>query len=285
MARLSKEQWEAARARWEGEPDLTFGQLAKDLDVSRPAVSKRAADEGWEKGAPPKVSTTPKVTKVTEVTGEVSTDGKEAKAPAQPESGTPATGRLSSADWELMTRRPRGRPPEYRDEFVDEIIRFFDITVESVVDVDVVDKDGKVTVQKQVVVNTFPTLTRFASKIGVTRETLHDWATAKNTDGSLKRPEFSYAHARAKDLQDALLVEGGMSGRYEGRFATMAAKNIIGWKDQIETTSEVTVKTASTEELDAAYQAGMAQMAANRDKVLARNRAAALVDLNDAPGE
>lgn len=278
MARLSKEQWEAARTRWEGEPDLSFGQLAKELGVSRPAVSKRADEEGWEKGVTPKLSTDPKVTKVT---GKLSTTGK-GKTPAQPEGEAPdsALPALSHRDRELMLgRRPRGRPTEYRPEFVDEIISYFDIEVESIVDVDVVDKDGKTRTEKKTVLNTFPTITRFAAKIGVTRETLHDWATAKDRAGALKHPEFSYAYARAKDSQESLLVEGGMAGVYDPRFAVFAAKNLSGWKDQVETKSEVSITNATTSELDEIYQAGALAMAQNRAKVLARQ--ARVIDAED----
>lgn len=267
MASLSKSEWEAARKTWcqDGRPG--YGWLADSLAVSRQAVSKMAAKQGWEKVAQPSelVAQPPRPQpKQPAKKAAISAN----KATPQPDGAV----RLASGDWELMTRRPRGRPTDYRDEFVDEIVSYFDIPVESVVDVDVLDKDGKTGTEKRVVINTFPTLSRFASTIGVTRETLHDWATAKNPDGTLKRPEFSYAYARAKDLQDALLVEGGLSGRYEGRFAVFAAKNLIGWKDQVETKTEVTLSTATTEQLDELYKRGMEQVHADRAMVLARRK-------------
>jgi hypothetical protein len=166
-----------------------------------------------------------------------------------------------------------GRPSDYRPEFVAELISYFSIEVQSIVEVDVMDREGKTRTEKKVVTNTFPTLTRFAAKIGVTRQTLHDWATDKDEDGAPKRPEFAYAYARAKEAQESLLIEGGMSGAYEGRFAVFASKNLIGWKDQVETTGEVTHVLASTAELDDFYAQGMAQMEANRRKVEARKRA------------
>jgi hypothetical protein len=167
-----------------------------------------------------------------------------------------------------------GRPSDYRPEFVSEMISYFDIEVERVIEVDVQDKDGKTRTEQKVVANTFPTLTRFAAKIGVTRQTLHDWATAKEKDGSPKYPDFSYAYARAKDSQESLLVEGGMAGVYEARFAVFAAKNLAGWKDQVETTGEVVHTMAAASELDDLYAAGAAAMAANRIKVAERKRRA-----------
>jgi len=49
MAKLSKEDWEKARAKWERSKTLSFEALAKDLGVSRPAVSNRAKAENWTK--------------------------------------------------------------------------------------------------------------------------------------------------------------------------------------------------------------------------------------------
>lgn len=283
MARLTKDQWAEARAWWESDPAVSFQMIATKYGCSRPAVGQKAEGEGWARGgsqtpndpapspkqAPaPKVSTPPKLSppKAPKVS---------AKAPAQPEDEAPANvpSVLSQRDRELMLGRPkRGRPTDYRPEFVDELIAHFDIEVESVVDVDVVDKDGKTRIEKKVVANKFPTLTRFAAKIGVTRDTLYEWSTAKDKDGALKYPEFSYAYARAKDSQESLLVEGGMAGVYDPRFAVFAAKNLAGWKDQVETTGEVLHTLATTTELDDAYARGMEAMQAGRAAVMARHK-------------
>lgn len=269
MASLSKLEWEAARKTWSEDIRPGYGWLAEGLGVSRQAVSKTATKQAWQKVAlVAHESTSPQSEQPT--TPVQNAMGKDTSLTA------PAVPCLAAGDWTLMTRRQRGRPTDYRDEFVDEIISYFDITVESVIDVDVVDRNGKAVTEKKVVINTFPTLTRFASSIGITRETLHDWATAKNPDGTLRRPEFSYAYARAKDMQDALLVEGGLSGSYEGRFAVFAAKNLIGWKDQIETTAEFSVTGPTIEQLDQLYREGMEAVARNRAVVIEREKSMAL---------
>lgn len=270
MASLSKAEWDAARKTWREDIRAGFGWLAESLGVSRQAVSKMATKQAWQKVAlvaheppsprPAQPTTNPKITLK--------------KAPSL---AAPAVRHLTSGDWQLMTRRARGRPTDYRDEYVDKIVSYFDIPVESVIDVDVADRGGRTVTEKKVVINTFPTVTRFASSIGVTRGTLHDWATAKNSDGTLRRPEFSYAYTRAKDLQEALLVEGGLSGRYEGRFAVFAAKNLIGWRDQIETTAEITMTGATVELLDQLYREGMEAAARNKAAVIERNKSNALV--------
>jgi len=130
----------------------------------------------------------------------------------------------------------RGRPSLYREEFADQLVEFFNISPTR--EVTVRDKNGDEKVQE--LPNKFPTLARFATIVGVTRETLHDWATSTNEDGELKYPEFSYAYKRAKDFQEAILVEGTMNGAYIPSFAIFTAKNVLGWRDKTE--QEVTGK-------------------------------------------
>lgn len=78
----------------------------------------------------------------------------------------------------------------------------------------------------------FPTLAGFAVKIGVHRDTLHEWANAKNEDGSLKHPDFSDAYKRAKDFQEQFIGINAMKGLVNPAFAIFAAKNILGWRDK-----------------------------------------------------
>ena len=124
-----------------------------------------------------------------------------------------------------------GRPTLYREEFIQEMEEFFNI--EPYTEKVLCDKDGN---EKEVklIPAKFPTLARFAAKIGVTRETLHDWATAKNANGELRNPNFSYAYKKAKDCQEALLVEGAMAGAFQSTFSIFTAKNILGWRDKSE---------------------------------------------------
>lgn len=134
-----------------------------------------------------------------------------------------------------VTKRT-GRPPKFKDEFADMLLAFF--SQPPTKEITVRDKSGNETVQ--ILPNTFPTLARFATNIGVTRETLHDWATAKNPDGLCKHPIFSYAYKKAKDLQEANLVEGTISGAYNSTFAIFTAKNVLGWRDKVD--QEITGK-------------------------------------------
>jgi transcriptional regulator with XRE-family HTH domain len=76
MAKLSADEWIKARAKWERSKTLSFEALAKDLGVSRPAVSNRAKAENWTRKV---TGNTEKVTaKVThEVTGALNVENQE----------------------------------------------------------------------------------------------------------------------------------------------------------------------------------------------------------------
>ena len=137
---------------------------------------------------------------------------------------------------QLVPKNLGGRPPKYRDEFADQLVEYFNSPPTR--EVTVKDKNGNETTQ--VLPGVFPTLARFAANIGVCRDTLHDWATAKNPDGTQKNPAFSDAYKRAKALQEANLVEGTMAGAYNSTFAIFTAKNVLGWRDKIE--QEITGK-------------------------------------------
>jgi hypothetical protein len=173
--------------------------------------------------------------------------------------------------------RAMGRPTKYRDEFIPQMIAYFDIETERTEQRAVrnkqgeviLDKDGQPVMESFVVVNKFPTLERFAAKLGVSRLTLANWAEAKGKDGAPLHPEFLYTYTRAKDLQAALLQEGGLAGVYEARIAQFGLKNLAGWKDQIEQTIISEVPTATKEQLDAIYEAKMAESNRQRAAVLA----------------
>ena len=128
-------------------------------------------------------------------------------------------------------KRPVGRPSLFKEEYSDQLIEYFDIEPyerRPLLDAQGNEKGSEIVAAK------FPTLARFAIKIGVTRETLHEWATAKNENGELKHPDFSYAYKRAKDFQEAILVEGAMANAFHANFSIFTAKNVLGWRDKVE---------------------------------------------------
>ena len=282
MPRLSNQQWTEARAGWEADPRPGFDWLSSSLGVSRQAVSKMAAKQGWTKVAqlsgqvaqPEEKVAQPKPTQ--KASPKPSEKARQGPADPPPEEGagvpmSPVTPSLPHPTWQLVeTTRRLGRPTQYRDEFVPMLIEFFDIEVQKFEQIEVPDGKGGFHIEQKVIINTFPTLTRFAAKIGVTRETLHNWATAKNKDGSLRYPDFSYAYARARDAQESLIIEGGMAGLYESRFASLAAKNLAGWRERMEQEIEQSATITPKEELDRVYARAIAAAKAGREAVMGR---------------
>ncbi|MGF6608785.1 putative transcriptional regulator [Paraburkholderia sp. WSM4175] len=46
---IAKEQWERARLQWEGEPLLTYADIAENLGITRQSVREHAAKKGWQR--------------------------------------------------------------------------------------------------------------------------------------------------------------------------------------------------------------------------------------------
>ncbi len=128
-------------------------------------------------------------------------------------------------------KRPVGRPTLFKEEYADQLIAYFDI--EPFERRPLLDSQGNEK-GSEIVPAKFPTLARFAISIGVTRDTLYEWATAKKEDGELKHPDFSYAYKKAKDYQEAILVEGAMANAFHANFSIFTAKNVLGWRDKME---------------------------------------------------
>lgn len=125
-----------------------------------------------------------------------------------------------------------GRPTLFKEEYTQKLIDYFG-SVTAYTQYPHLDEEGNVVGMKNVP-NLFPTLARFATMLGVSRDTLHEWSKATNEDGTLKHPDFSDAYKRAKDYQEALLSEGTLAGAYNPTFAIFTAKNVLGWRDKTE---------------------------------------------------
>lgn len=227
--RLSKQAWLDARLAWEADPRPGFDWLAAELGISRQSVSEMAKRKRW-----------------TKLSSMLSTQG-----------GIPA-----------KAKRRVGRPSAYRPEFCEMMVAFFDIPLEREVVVEVEDGQGGSIKETRMVANSFPTFTRFAARIGVSRESLRNWANAKKPDGTPIKPEFFCAYARARDLQEALLIEGGMSGVYNYKFAILAARNILGWRCHVEPDVDVSVNAATVDELNHIYEEGMRRAKEGRKKTM-----------------
>lgn len=81
--------------------------------------------------------------------------------------------------------------------------------------------------------NKFPTLAGFCASIGIHRATLYEWTK--------KHPSLNDAYRMCKDLQEDFLISNSLDGHYNATFAGLTAKNIINWRDKVD--SQVTQKT------------------------------------------
>jgi hypothetical protein len=124
--------------------------------------------------------------------------------------------------------QPLGRPSKYRLEYAAELVKHFSCEPFEYI---VIDADSGRTAQ---VPGKLPLLQEFAAKIGVASSTLRAWATVTDDAGNPLHPEFQAAYARARDLQQSVLIQGALAGAFDSRVACLALKNLAGWRDRVE---------------------------------------------------
>ena len=119
-----------------------------------------------------------------------------------------------------------GAPTKYKPEYCERLIEYFSGPLFETI-------DGKR------VARSFPMFAEFATDIGVTPETLRNWAA--------KNGEFSKVYEQAKEYQELTLVKGAMGGHYNTVFSIFFAKNNLGYRDkqEIEQTGSMEFKGTS----------------------------------------
>jgi len=120
-----------------------------------------------------------------------------------------------------------GRPTLYKQEYCEQIIKYFDVEPVSIERKKTYYSDGTLKTDDVVVLPAlFPTFQGFANEIGVNVDTLHEWKE--------KHEEFSEAYTHAKELQEKIWLVNGMGGLYNAQFAQFFGKNCLGYKDKQE---------------------------------------------------
>ena len=71
-----------------------------------------------------------------------------------------------------------------------------------------------------------PTFAAYAARVGVAPVTIWRW--------SRRHPEFAEAHAKAKAIQEAFLVEQGTLGALNPQATMLGLRNLQGWTDRTE---------------------------------------------------
>lgn len=135
-----------------------------------------------------------------------------------------------------------GRPSKFKPQFIDEIIKFFDVepyTKEIMETSKEYYKEGglkKESEKCRLIPNKLPTLFSFARSIGVSYKTVWSWAFEKEEDeldNDLKA--FRNAYKEAKELQKEFIISIGLSGAANAPFAIFTAKNVTDMRDKNET--------------------------------------------------
>lgn len=183
------------------------------------------------------------------------------------EYSTDNKGRISVSQKEEKPKglypHPGGAPTKYKVEYAEMLVNYFQGYIQEVYldreyydvksrDIDNYgqprpDSDGikRGLVKREshkVIGSVFPTLERFSCMIWVNRDTLRNWSEDKYDEnykivklrGKLKHPEFFRAYTRARELQEAILIEWAMDGRFNSQFAIFLAKNRFGYTDKTE---------------------------------------------------
>lgn len=263
---LTGDEWTAIRERWEGAHDAAdagFKWVALEAreafgaELAPKAVERRASAEGWLKR--PDRPSGPLASGPAQAAA-TTARRRRAQPTDEPDRAPPPTRAFPVA---LLpgTKPPgykgTGRPSAYRDEYVAMLDAFFDVEVQTLVE------RTEFGVKVIRVPPRFPTFERFACDLGVTAQVLQDWGRA--------HPEFEAARLRAKGMQIALLIEGGLGGHFNANVANFALRNLAGWRDKPEET--VDAAAVNAEELDRLYADVMRQSHERAERLRAERAA------------
>lgn len=121
----------------------------------------------------------------------------------------------------------RGPKSRYMAKYGPKMLKYFDKEPYELREIVSYHQDGSVKSTKTVAwATSLPTFQGFAAEIGVTDDTLRNWAE--------QYPEFGGYYRMCKQLQEKILVTNAMMGNYNAQFAQFYAKNCLGYKDKQE---------------------------------------------------
>lgn len=111
------------------------------------------------------------------------------------------------------TPHPGGRPTDYKPEFCEEVIAYFDVPPFA---------EHKTVFGVKRVPNILPTVAGFCHKIGIAKQTFYTWKK--------EHKEFLDAVMRAAVNQEHMLVTNTLMSLYNHKFAAIVAMNITDMK-------------------------------------------------------
>jgi hypothetical protein len=120
---------------------------------------------------------------------------------------------------------------KYKEEYCDQLIEYFNQPSTRIEYKETYFK-GELTGKVPILLpNEYPTFELFAAKLGVTTETLRNWAE--------HNPRFKHAYVRAKELQFGKLTSNALTGLYNPVYAKFEAVNNHNQKDKQEVDTQV----------------------------------------------
>lgn len=121
---------------------------------------------------------------------------------------------------------PGGRPTDYKKEYCDKMLEFFDTEITKTIKIITTGKNEYRKEEEKEIANTLPTFERFAINIGVNKDTLYEWEKVHD--------EFSDSMGKCREIQQDFLIQNGLKGLYQSNFAIFVAKNYTEMKDKTE---------------------------------------------------
>jgi hypothetical protein len=161
-----------------------------------------------------------------------------------------------------MPKHPGGRPSKYDPKYCEQLVAFFSLepyrkeVAEKTKEFFANGEVKKTSEKYRILPNDLPTFARFARKIGVNPDTLHEWK--KN------HPEFSDAYNDAKELQKHFLVTVGLAGAAPPASFIFVAKNVTDMRDKQEVDTTKTYEVTGLEKLNDSELDGLIAALQNR---------------------
>lgn len=239
MARLTKEEWQAARERWEGS-DISHEALALEIGVSQQAVSGQAKRNNWIRK------------NVVDVVGDVVKNVVDVVTTESKNNETLVECGIDDVVENVVNvveNSKVGRPTKYKPAYCQQIIDYFSNNDAY----EILEHESDET-RKKAFLNRPLTIYGFAQKIGVDVDTLANWANYRDEDGALVNPEFFGAYKAAMTMQAKMVLEGGMSGVYNPLISALILKNNHGFKDVQTKETEVYISKDTEENLNKLYE-------------------------------
>lgn len=120
--------------------------------------------------------------------------------------------------------KSNGRPTEYETRYCEMIFEYFNIKPYETREKIIKFKNGCIIKTEEYIPNDLPLFSKFASRIGVHRQTLRNWAKSHE--------DFDYTYKICLDMQQNILITNGLRGLYNPSYAGLVSKNFLNMRDK-----------------------------------------------------